>query len=326
MTTGLPSWMIPSDVSVVAATFPMRMAARRTVADDVVELELEPHQGLAPRWEPGAHIQIHLPGGLVRQYSLCGDPDDRDRLTIAVLRKADGQGGSRYLHDEAQVGDSFLVSDPRNQFTLVTAPRYLFIAGGIGITPLRPMLDAVRARGADWTLVYGGRSRASMAYVDSLPADPRVTVLAEDEGQWPDLDMLLAEPGDGTVVYCCGPEGLLRAVEERVASWPPGSLHVERFAAPCIDAPARAFDVVLAQSGKEVHVPADRSVMDVVREAGVSVPSSCRQGTCGTCETMVLEGRPEHRDAILSAEERIAGDCMMICVSRCAGERLVLDL
>jgi ferredoxin-NADP reductase len=328
MSVGLPSWMIaaaePADTR--AGTSSMRVATRRIVAEDVVELELEPDDGPAPRWDPGAHVELHLPNGLVRQYSLCGDPDNRDTLRIAVLRKEDGQGGSRYVHDEAEVGDLFPVSAPRNNFALVESPRYLFIAGGIGITPLRPMLEEVRARDADWSFLYCGRSLSRMAYVESMPDDPRVSVLAEDRGEWPDLEALLGEPRNDMVIYCCGPEGLITAVEERSSHWAPGSLHVERFTAPVVHTPPRAFDVVLAQSGKELHVPADRTVIDVVREAGVSVPSSCLQGTCGTCETMVLEGRPEHRDAVLSPDEQAVGDCMMICVSRCAGERLVLDL
>ncbi|WP_327098180.1 PDR/VanB family oxidoreductase [Nocardia vinacea] len=302
------------------------MAEKRTLAQRVVELVFEPESGRTPEWEPGAHVDVHLPNDLVRQYSLCGDPNDREFLRIAVLREQDSRGGSRYIHDSAEPGDIFQISAPRNNFRLVDAERYLFIAGGIGITPLIPMLNRVRMSGADWKFVYCGRSRSAMAYIDALPDDPRVSVMADDCGPRLDLGNLLAEPRTDTAIYSCGPEGLLVAIEEASRHWPPGALHTERFKARIVDEPAREFDVLLQRSGMELHVPAEESLLDVIEHAGIPVPSSCKNGTCGTCETPVLTGEPEHRDSVLSPEEQAVGDCMMICVSRARTERLVLDL
>jgi ferredoxin-NADP reductase len=234
-----------------------------------------------------------------------------------------------YVHDQLAVGDVVRVRGPRNNFPLEPSPRYLFIAGGIGITPLLPMIATADAAGADWQLVYGGRQRSSMAFLDELARHgDRVLVRPQDETGLLDLDGLLATPQADTRVYCCGPEPLLAAVEQRCAGWPPGSLHVERFSPRPPGAPARleAFEVVLARSELTVDVPPDRSILEVVEDAGIPVLSSCAEGTCGTCETAVLEGLPDHRDSVLSEEERAANDCMMICVSRSCSSRLVLDL
>jgi ferredoxin-NADP reductase len=326
----LPSWMVaPAPTSDALSTAPMELAERCQLADVVIELTLRPLDGPAPAWGPGAHIDLHLPGSLVRQYSLCGEPSDRDSLRIAVLRERDGRGGSVHLHDRAAVGDVFEVGGPRNNFRLVDAPRYLFIAGGIGITALMPMLEHVRACGLEWDLHYLGRSQSTMAYLNALPlSDPRVTVVAADaaRNRW-NPGAVLTDVRPGTAIYCCGPERLLNAVEAAAAHWPSGSLHVERFKPRPSEGPQpRAFDVELRRSGRVLHVPAEVSVLDVVEEAGILVPSSCREGTCGTCEVMVLEGDPEHRDSVLSAEERAVGDCLMVCVSRASTDRLVIDL
>ncbi|MDX3225115.1 PDR/VanB family oxidoreductase [Streptomyces sp. ME19-01-6] len=284
-----------------------------------------------PTWEPGAHIDLLLEDGLVRQYSLCGDPGDRGAWQIAVLREPAGRGGSAYVHDQLTEGTSVRVRGPRNNFALVPADRYLFVAGGIGITPILPMVAAAEAAGTGWTLLYGGRSRTSMAFADRLTASygDRVRVTPEDEYGLLDLASHLAAPSPGTLVYCCGPEPLLKAVEERCAdSWPAGALRVERFKAKEIDAdaPSGSFDVVLQQSGLTVTVPPDRSILRAVEEAGVQVLYSCAEGTCGTCETDIIEGEAAHRDSVLTPQEQAANETMMICVSRCAGGRLVLDL
>lgn len=300
-----------------------------TVADGVVLLTLVAPDGEPfPPWEPGAHVDLVLRPDLVRQYSLCGDPEDRSALRIAVLREPDGRGGSRHVHDELTTGSEVRIRGPRNHFPLVASRRYLFIAGGIGITPILPMISAAEAAGADWRLVYGGRRRASMAFHEQLTAayGDRVSVRPQDETGLLDLDTLLANPDPGTAIYCCGPEPLLAAVEERGASWPPGVLHVERFSPKADDGPNHAFVVELARSGKVLPVPPDSSILQVIEESGLSVLSSCQEGTCGTCETVVLDGLPDHRDAVLTAEERAAGDIMMICVSRATSPRLVLDL
>jgi cytochrome P450/ferredoxin-NADP reductase len=307
-----------------------RVAARHEAADGVVTLALREIAGHPlPRWEPGAHVDLVLDGAPTRQYSLCGDQDDRREYRVGVLRDPAGRGSSLYVHDQLRVGDTVRVRGPRNNFPLVASPRYLFIAGGIGITPILPMIRAAEAAGADWELVYGGRRRDSMAFLDELGRyGDRVSVRPQDETGLLDLDALLGTPRPGTLVYCCGPEALLAAVEQRCAGWPRGALHVERFAPRPQAAPARAeaFEVVLEQSGLTLTVPPDRSILSVVDEAGVGVLSSCAEGTCGTCETAVLGGVPDHRDSVLSDDERQANDCMMICVSRARTDRLVLDL
>jgi ferredoxin-NADP reductase len=308
------------------------VAGKEAVAEGVVRLTLHAADGgPLPAWEPGAHLDL-VCGDLVRQYSLCGDPADRTALQVAVLREPAGRGGSAHVHDVLAAGDQVRIRGPRNHFPLVEAKRYLFLAGGVGITPILPMVAAAERAGADWRLVHGGRTRASMAFTAELAAahPDRVTLVPQDEQGLLDLDALLGEPDPATAVYCCGPEPLLLAVEQCCAAWPAGALHVERFApkAGAIDRPSGSFEVELAGSGAVLTVPADRSVLDVVEEAGVPVLSSCREGTCGTCETGVLDGEVDHRDSLLTGDEQAANDTMFICVSRAAGScpRLVLDL
>jgi ferredoxin-NADP reductase len=303
---------------------------KEAVADDVARLVLRHPDGHElPAWAPGAHVDLVLADGLVRQYSLCGDPDDPSTLHVAVLREQAGRGGSQHVHNELGEGDVVHVRGPRNHFPLVQADRYLFIAGGIGITPILPMIAQVEASGADWRLVYGGRTRSSMAFQaelqDRYPG--KVVIHPQDEAGLLDLPTLLDGTG-ATAVYCCGPEGLLAAVEARCASLPNGTLHVERFAPKdgAADGPRESFEVELAQTGTILTVPADRSVLDVVEDSGVQVLSSCQEGTCGTCETTVLSGIPDHRDSVLTDDEQAANDTMMICVSRSCSPRLVLDL
>ena len=319
-------------LTVVASEFEAEavVEVKAVVAEGVVTLTLRAADGrLLPPWEPGAHVDLMLDGAPTRQYSLCGDPADRSTYRLGVLRDAEGRGGSLHVHDRLAVGDPVRIRGPRNHFPLVPAERYLFVAGGIGITPLLPMVAAAEASGTPWSLVYGGRRRASMAFLAELEAyGDRVAVCPQDETGLLDLAGLLADPTAGTGVYCCGPEPLLTAVEQRCASWPPGSLHVERFSPRPQDehAPSSSFDVELAQSGMTLTVPADRSILEVVEQAGVGVLSSCSEGTCGTCETGVLAGVPDHRDSVLNDSERAANDCLMICVSRSCTDRLVLDL
>ncbi|WP_322750663.1 MULTISPECIES: PDR/VanB family oxidoreductase [unclassified Frankia] len=317
------------------------VAAKERVAEAVVRVVLtRPDGGALPAWTPGAHIDLILTGQLVRQYSLCGDHGDESHWEIGVLHEPDGRGGSRHVHEVLSVGDQVTASVPRNNFQLVPAPEYLFLAGGIGITPILPMVQAAQAAGAAWKLVYGGRRHASMAFLDRLARyGNRVAVQPEDTHGQLDLGGLLGTPRPDVAVYCCGPEGLLAAVESRCAAWPAGSLHVERFrprppgaggtngvgrdgAAAVLD----EFDVVLARSGRTVRVPAARSVLEVLEAAGVDVLSSCREGICGTCETGVIEGEPDHRDSVLTDDERAASEFMMICVSRSRTPKLVLDL
>jgi len=299
---------------------------REFAADGVLALTLRHPLGEdLPVWEPGAHVDVVLGPELERQYSLCGDPADRSVWRIAVLREPDGRGGSARVHEQLGQGDKVRVRGPRNHFRLEAAPRYRFVAGGIGITPVLPMLAAVEAAGAEWTLLYGGRTRNSMAFTEELGRyGDRVTVAPQDETGLLDLASVLDDVPDGTLVYCCGPGPLLDAVEERC---PAERLRVERFAPKAqVDGENGGFEVELAQSGRTVTVEPDVSVLDAVRAAGVEVLFSCTEGTCGTCETDVLDGTPDHRDSVLSDAERESGETMMICVSRCRGKRLVLDL
>jgi ferredoxin-NADP reductase len=308
----------------------LRVDRRVTGAEGVVVLDLRDPTGAdLPDWAPGAHIDLRMPGGLTRQYSLCGDPADRSAWRIGVLREPESRGGSAHVHAELHEGAEVDVRGPRNHFPLVPAPRYLFIAGGIGITPILPMIDAAAAAGAQWELHYGGRSRRSMAFLESLERDSgHLTLHPQDEVGLIDLDALLGTPRPDTRIYCCGPEPLLVAVEQRCADWPTGSLHLERFAPKDVGEPVLtgAFEVELALTGRTLTVPPDRSILQVVEDSGLSVLSSCQEGTCGTCETTVLAGEVDHRDSLLTPDEQAANDTMFICVSRAACPKLVLEL
>lgn len=313
------------------ADLTLRVDRRTTGAEGVVVLDLRDPAGAdLPAWEPGAHVDLLLPGGLTRQYSLCGDPADRGVWRVAVLREPSGRGGSVTVHEELTEGAAIGVRGPRNHFPLVEAPRYLFVAGGIGITPILPMLRAAEAAGREWELHYGGRSRRSMAFLEALEdaTGERITLHPQDEVGLIDLDRVLGAPRPDTLVYCCGPEPLLAAVEARCAAWPEGSLHVERFTPKDLGEPVRSdsFEVELADTGRVLTVPPEKSVLQVLEEAGVPILSSCTEGTCGTCETTVLEGEVDHRDSLLTPAEQAANDTMFVCVSRAAGPRLVLDL
>ncbi|MCW2947726.1 MAG: ferredoxin [Actinoallomurus sp.] len=306
-----------------------RLVVRRWTreSEGVVALLLaDPEGAELPSWESGAHIDLHLPG-LTRQYSLCGDPSDRRHYRIGVRLETAGRGGSQFVHESLRTGGEVTVGIPRNNFPLVQAPEYLFIAGGIGITPLLPMIAQVQRTGLPWQLAYGGRSRASMAFLDELAqhGDP-VLVRPQDEYGLLDLFGLLADPGERHV-YCCGPEALLAAVEKQCAAWPPGRLHVERFAAKA-PAPAgeqQPFEVQCVESGLTVTVPSGQSMLSAMLAAGVDLNFECLTGTCGTCELTVLDGVPDHRDSVLSQEDRDAGELIFPCVSRARSARLVVE-
>jgi ferredoxin-NADP reductase len=314
---------IERDVTVVATA---------RAADGVRVIELGHPYGLAlPSWEPGAHLDVILPVG-ERQYSLFGSPSE-PTWRIGVLREQDGRGGSAWLHESVEVGATLRVRGPANHFAFTPSPGvpHLFIAGGIGITPLVSMLSSAKAAGIDYRLEYAGRSRGTMAALDELLAEHpgRVTVYAADEGTRLDLDALLASLDPATVIYCCGPARLNDAVEAAVDAAAAGfTLHLERFEAKALGEPVlhESFEVELALSGETLVVPPDRSILSVVEEAGVLVLSSCREGTCGTCETVVLDGEVDHRDSILSPAEQAANSVMYICVSRAACPKLVLEL
>ncbi|MCM2391043.1 PDR/VanB family oxidoreductase [Streptomyces albipurpureus] len=313
----------------------------RTVpADGVVQLRLAstatatanraPRAGRAgnplPPWQPGAHLDVVLPSGLTRQFSLCGDPADRAAYTIAARLITDGDGGSREVHEQLREGTEISVRGPRNRFPLVDSTTYQFIAGGIGITPVLPMLRAVEAAGAQWRLLYCGRSRAAMPFLDEIEAlgsrGERVTVVAGDESGRADLSFIAALPAE-TAVYCCGPSGLMDAVG---ALLPAGRTpRLERFTASTASTgDGGPFDIELRRSGRTVTVAPGQSALAAIRAELPNVPYSCQQGFCGTCRQRVLAGEVEHRDELLSAAEQ--RESMLICVSRCRDGRLVLDL
>jgi cytochrome P450/ferredoxin-NADP reductase len=316
-------------------TLNLQVAARTEASDGVATLVLShPDGGDLPQWKAGAHLDVHVPTAdgepIVRQYSLCSDPADPSSYRIGVLREPAGRGGSAAVHDNLTEGSAVTVSWPRNNFRLAPADNYVFIAGGIGITPILAMVREAERAGVNWQLVYGGRTRVSMAFLDELAAyGERVTLVPQDELGHIDLPGLLGEVREDTLVYACGPEPLLRAAEANSAHWPKDSLRLERFAPKVIETAAAdtAFEVEFALSGTTVTVGADESILEAAEKAGLPVISSCKEGTCGTCETPVLTGRVDHRDSILSASEQEANQTMMICVSRANGScpRLVLE-
>ncbi|RUM97030.1 oxidoreductase [Pseudaminobacter arsenicus] len=311
--------------------FELTIAELRPVAEGVVSLELRTPDGAdLPAWQPGAHIDVLLPNGIVRQYSLCGDPAQRDNWRIGVLREPASRGGSSYVHEELRQGGTLSVAGPRNNFSLAEADRYLFIAGGIGITPILPMIRAVAAQGKPWTLLYGGRSRRSMAFLEEIGglAGGEAHIVPQDEFGLLDLQKFLGEHLPDTLVYCCGPAPLIDAVEAKCQIWRSGALHLERFA-PSDKAANKekgSFEVELARSGKRLVIPPYRSILDILEENGCKVTNSCRAGICGTCLVKVLSGVPDHFDDVLSYEDQEAGDVMLVCVSRAKSDLLVLDL
>ncbi|MCO5972233.1 PDR/VanB family oxidoreductase [Actinoallomurus soli] len=306
----------------------LRLTQVTWLAEGVVRLEFtDPGGAELPAWEPGAHLSLRLPNGLTREYSLCGDPGDRRRYAVAVQREKGSRGGSACVHERLRVGDLVEVAGPQNDFPLEDAPAYVLVAGGIGITPIKAMAETLAARGARWRLFHCGAARARMAFTDELSALGDVVVHADDEaGGPPDLAAVLAGLPADALVYCCGPEPLIQAVEAAMAD--PTRLRVERFRAP--EPPKTggdtAFTVTCGRSGRSLTVEPGVSVLATLRAAGMDLPSSCEEGICGTCETRVLTGEPDHRDFLLTDAERAAGGSMMLCVSRSRGPELVLDL
>lgn len=309
----------PNIVRGTGFDFDTTIAAIDRAAADVVSLTLRAAGGgPLPAWRPGAHVDVFLPSGRQRQYSLCGDPSDRFRYRIAVRLIPEGGGGSREVHRSLRVGDSLRIRGPRNAFTFVDAPSYLFLAGGIGITPIKPMVQAAGARGR---LVYVGRSRATMPFLADLPD---AEVRPDDEFGPPDVAALLSRAEPGAAVYVCGPPPMLEAAQRCMFELnPTGSLHTERFSAlPVAD--GAEFDLTLARTGATVRVAADETALTAIHRALPDTPYSCRQGFCGTCKVAVVSGAVDHRDRLLTAAER--ENQMLVCVSRAANEHLVVDL
>jgi ferredoxin-NADP reductase len=278
-----------------------------------------------PRWQPGGHVEVLLPSGLRRHYSLCGDPADRGCYRIAVRRIADGGGGSRELHDAVNPGSTLTVSGPRNAFPYAPAAGYLFLAGGIGITPILPMVKQAAADGAPWQLVYTGRSRASMPFIDELSElDPdRIRIRPYDQHGFPAGAELLKYAPPGATVYCCGPTPMIAEVRQAFPASAAAALQFERFTAPPV-LDGEPFESALQRSNRVLTVPADVSALEAIRQVVPGVAYSCQQGFCGTCRTRVLSGEVEHRDRVLADHER--ADTMTICVSRSRGGRIVLDV
>lgn len=318
----------PSEVRNDDGWIAAHVADRRYVAADVVEIVLAADAGALPAWTPGAHAEIELPNSLIRQYSLTGTRTDGGRWIVAVQREDVGRGGSRFMHDELPVGSKVRVKPPRNHFPLSGDGPVLLIAGGIGITPMLPMMAAAQARGRSCRLLYLGRARDKMAYANELGTfgHDHVTLWPADEKGRFTLDEHLAKLSPDTTVYCCGPERLIQAVEQSCESRGL-TFRVERFAPAQFDSTTNSpFEVQLRSSGEVLPVAADETILSVLTRHGIFVQSTCQQGTCGTCEVGVEEGEILHRDTVLTKEEHAAGDTIMVCVSRCAGRRLVLKL
>ncbi|OBI31210.1 PDR/VanB family oxidoreductase [Mycobacterium sp. E2238] len=314
----------PSRVIPVPRTNTAVVTKREVLTPDVVALTLADAQGgLLPSWTPGAHIDVRLASGRRRQYSLCGPPGRRTDYRIAVRRIADGGGGSIEMHDAFDVGATLDFEGPRNAFYLVTDEReVLFVIGGIGVTPILPMIRLAQHRGIDWRAVYAGRSREYMPLLDELVAiaPDRVTVWADDErGRIPTAGDLLAGAGPTTAVYVCGPTAMLEAVRTERDQHANAPLHYERFGPPpVID--GVPFELELARSGRVLAVPANRSALDVMLDDDPSTAYSCQQGFCGTCKVKVLAGQVDRRGRTVEGD----GD-MLVCVSRAKGDRLVID-
>lgn len=306
----------------------LRVERLTSVADGVLELTLQGATGPLPTWTPGAHIDLDFGNGIVKSYSLAGHPSNSRSWKVAVLREPNGSGGSEYVHTSLREGDLVKATGPRNHFTFDSAGPAVFIAGGIGITPLIPMICEIAERGGDWHLVYLGRSRSRMAYLPMLEGlgKERVTVWPADELGRYELAGLFADLPEDVTVYSCGPERLLSAVE--VAGDAHGvRVEVERFAPkPRSGDVNKPFAVALRRSGREVQVSADESMLDALNRNGCAIMSTCREGTCGTCEVRVLAGAVEHRDSVLTRDEQAASAYMMTCVSRAATDRVVIDL
>lgn len=292
-----------------------------------------------PAWAPGAHIDIYVPDGSTRQYSLCGDPEDLSSWQIAVLRETEGRGGSAYVHDQLRVGQRLLVTRPKHNFKLEDASHHTLIAGGVGITPIMAMAEHLARHDKPFHLTYGGRSRSSMAFRDRLVAlGDRVTFLAEDQDGRPDLDAIMKNVPDGGLVYVCGPVGLLTAVQAaaQAAHGADSDLvRFELFSRAGLDLPAPTdgpdtisdtYELVLARSGRTLHLQPEVNILETVLELGLEVENDCRDGICGSCVTPILSGTVDHRDLVLTKREQKAMDQMMVCVSRPTCLRLELDL
>ncbi|KAB8191885.1 2Fe-2S iron-sulfur cluster binding domain-containing protein [Nonomuraea phyllanthi] len=307
----------------------LRVVTLHWEAAGIVSVILGSDDGAAlPAWTPGAHIDVELASNLVRQYSLSGDPADRSSYRITVALEPGGRGGSRHVHERLRVGEMLTVSAPRSTFPFADAPRYVFVAGGIGITPLLPMMRRATAMGRPSDLYLAVRSRHAIPFRDELAdGTGTVHVFASDEGRRLDLREAIARAHPAAAIYCCGPERMLVEAEQHARDRG-REVTVERFRARPLSEPVRqgTFVVRCARSQRSVTVEPGRSILDTLESAGIGVPSSCREGVCGTCELAVLDGAVDHRDSILTDAEKRANETMMVCVSRALTEELELDV
>lgn len=316
----------------------LRVTQMTLEADGVLSLRLariESDKPL-PAWDPGAHIDVYVPDGTTRQYSLCGDPRDLSSWQIAVLREPEGRGGSAFIHDQLRVGDRLLVTRPKQSFALEDAPYHALVAGGVGITPIMAFAEHLDREGRPFQLTYGGRTESSMAFRGRLGAlGDRVRFLAEDRDGRPDLDEVVKELPDGGLIYVCGPLALLRAVQSaaEAAHGPDQDLvRFELFSRTGVELEqsvpldGESYELVLAQSGHTLRMKPDANILETVLALGIEVENDCRDGICGSCVTRVLSGAVDHQDLVLTRKERAAMDKMMICCSKPAADRLELDL
>jgi ferredoxin-NADP reductase len=314
----------PSRVAAMRRTNTAVVTKREPLAPDVVALTLaDPDGGLLPSWTPGAHIDVRLPSGRRRQYSLCGSPGRRTDYRIAVRRIADGGGGSIEMHDTFNVGDTLVFEGPRNAFYLVTdEDDVLFVIGGIGVTPMLPMIQAAHQHGINWRAVYAGRSRQYMPLLDEMlaVAPDRVTVWADDErGRIPNAEELLAGAGPTTAIYVCGPTPMLESVRTARDKHLKAPLHYERFSPPPV-VDGIPFELELARSHRVLSVPANRSALGVMLDRDPTTAYSCQQGFCGTCKVKVLAGDVDRRGRTAEGDDE-----MLVCVSRAKSGRVVID-
>lgn len=311
-----------------------KIVDRKQLCEDIISLVLVPlGSNEFPSWDPGAHAEIALamPNETVyRHYSLCGDYTDKSNLQIAILLEKDGRGGSAYIHQNFKVGDEVMISYMRNHFAFQPRKKCIFIAGGIGITPILPMIQKADEMQIDWKLIYTVRERSRLIFLDQLAkydAD-RIVLNGDKEDGYINLDNILSTADEYTSVYSCGPQKLLNALEEKSTQngtlW---DLKIERFTAQPVDnSHNKSFEVVIHSTGERLQIPADKSILEVLKEKGFKVNSSCKNGVCGSCETVVISGLPDHRDSVLSDDEKADNETMMICVSRALSKELVLDI
>lgn len=311
-------------------TVELRIQSINWEAPEILSYDLRlPGGGELPPFTAGAHIDLMLPIGLVRSYSLVNPPSERHRYRVAVQKDRGSRGGSKWIHENFRAGQVITVDGPRNNFELnESAEQSIFIAGGIGITPILSMIARLTALGRDWQLIYCTRKRSAAAFLGSLEGQPGTQVNFDEEpgGKMLDIGTIVRAAPANAHLYCCGPRPMLEAFEQATERLSRDRIHVEYFSAKEPPAAEGGFKVVLAKTGREVDVPAGKTILEALLDSGLAVPFSCKEGVCGTCESKVLEGTPDHRDLVLTEAEHAKNDKMMICCSGSKTAKLVLDL